>query len=409
MISLLEGSAFFTPRIAALLPAVQAFMAEKVLPYDLGWTQTPFYQVEPTLERLREEVRHQGWWLPALSPEHGGLGLSLTEYALLAEAIGGSPYGYYLFNGQAPDLGNMELLALAGSPVQQQLFLQPLLAGKVRSAFAMTEPEFAGSDPVRMGTTAQREGDTYRLNGHKWFTTAFDGAAFVIVMAITDPTAAPHARASMFIVPRGTPGLELVRNLSIMGHTGEGWMSHAEIRLTDVTIPASYRIGAEGAGFPLAQTRLGPGRIHHCMRWMGVCERAFDLMCTRATERIVRAGETLAQQQMVQQFIALSRADIDSARLLILHTADLITRVGQRAAAAQVSMIKFYAAGVLQRVLDRAIQVHGGLGLTDDTILAFYYREERAARIYDGPDEVHQAALARQVLKSYRREEKNAD
>jgi alkylation response protein AidB-like acyl-CoA dehydrogenase len=296
----------------------------------------------------------------------------------------------------------MELLHLAGTAAQKEQFLTPLAAGETRSCFAMTEPEFAGSNPVRMGTTAIREGNEYVINGHKWFTTAFDGSTFTIVMAVTDPEAAPHQRASMILVPTYTPGLQFIRNISIMGHPGSGWMSHSEIRFENVRVPVENLIGAEGSGFLLAQARLGPGRIHHCMRWMGICERAFAQMCRYAATREIEDGVMLGEKQMVQLMIAESRAEIDAAKLMVLSTALLMEKAGQKAAAEQVSAIKFFTAKVLGDVLDRAIQVHGGLGITDDTILAFYYREERAARIYDGTDETHKASLARRILKRYR-------
>jgi alkylation response protein AidB-like acyl-CoA dehydrogenase len=358
--------------------------------------------LEPTLESLRQKVKDRGWWLPCFDPHYGGMGLNLLEHAFIAEAIGGSPIGYYLFNCQAPDIGNMELLHLAGTAAQKEQFLQPLAAGAIRSCFAMTEPEFAGSNPVRMGTTAVREGEEYVINGHKWFTTGFDGSAFTIVMAVTDPSAAAHQRASMLIVPTKTPGLQFMRNLSIMGHAGSGWSSHSEIRFENVRVPVANLLGAEGAGFTLAQVRLGPGRIHHCMRWMGICERAFAQMCRYAAQRDLEDGVVLGEKQMVQQMIAESRAEIDAAKLMVLSTALLIEKAGQKAAAEQISAIKFFTAKVLGDVLDRAIQIHGGLGITDDTILAFYYREERASRIYDGTDETHKASLARKILKRYR-------
>lgn len=391
-----------TERIKKLLPAIHTFMAEEVFPYDLQWLKQSWADLQPTLNALREKVKANGWWLPCFDPHYGGLGLSLLEHAFIAEAVGGSPFGYYLFNCQAPDIGNMELLHLAGTAAQKEQFLSPLAAGEIRSCFAMTEPEFAGSNPVRMGTTAVREGNEYVINGHKWFTTAFDGSTFTIVMAVTDPEAAPHQRASMILVPTNTPGLQFIRNISIMGHPGSGWMSHSEIRFENVRVPVENLIGTEGSGFQLAQARLGPGRIHHCMRWMGICERAFAQMCRYAATREIEDGVMLGEKQMVQQMIAESRAEIDAAKLMVLSTALLMEKAGQKAAAEQISAIKFFTAKVLGDVLDRAIQVHGGLGITDDTILAFYYREERAARIYDGTDETHKAALARRILKGYR-------
>jgi alkylation response protein AidB-like acyl-CoA dehydrogenase len=266
----------------------------------------------------------------------------------------------------------------------------------------MTEPDRAGSNPVWLSTTAVKDGGEYVIDGRKWFTSSADGAAFAIVMAVTDPDAAkPHARASMIIVPADTPGFRIVRNISVMGEPGEDWFSHAEVEYDGVRVPVETRIGAEGAGFLLAQERLGPGRIHHCMRWIGICERAFELMCRRAATRELAPGEPLAAQQSVQHAIAESRAEIDAARLLTLDAAARIDARGARAARVEISTIKFYVAGVLQRVLDRAIQVHGALGVTDDTPLAWWYRHERGARIYDGPDEVHKSLVAREVLKPY--------
>ena len=267
----------------------------------------------------------------------------------------------------------------------------------------MTEPEFPGSNPVWMGTTARRLGggdrNSWVIDGHKWFTSSADGAAFAVVVAATEPDEPrPHRRASLFIVPTDTPGFEIVRNVPVMGEPGEGWMSHAEVRLSGVEVPAEAIVGEPGAGFALAQERLGPGRIHHCMRWIGICERAFDLLCERAAGRQLAPGEPLGERQLVQAWIAESRAEIDSARLLVLRTAWRIDREGARAARDDVSILKFHVAGVMQAVLDRALQAHGALGLTDATPLAYWWRHERAARIYDGPDEVHKTAVARRLL-----------
>jgi alkylation response protein AidB-like acyl-CoA dehydrogenase len=270
----------------------------------------------------------------------------------------------------------------------------------------MTEPGFAGSNPVWMGTAARREGDDYILDGRKWFTSSAEGSAFCVVMAMTDESALPHKRASQILVPTDAPGFAIVRNLPVMGEAGEGWMSHAEVQLTGVRVPAANRIGAEGAGFALAQERLGPGRIHHCMRWLGICERAFDLMCSRAAEREISPGEPLGMREIVHAWIAECRAAVDSSRLLVLQTAWRIDREGAQAARDDVSMIKFHVAGVLQMVLDRAIQMHGALGLLDETPLAFWWRHERAARIYDGPDEVHKTSVARRILGRYGMERK---
>jgi alkylation response protein AidB-like acyl-CoA dehydrogenase len=247
-----------------------------------------------------------------------------------------------------------------------------------------------------------RDGDHYVINGHKWFTSSAEGSAFAIVMAVTNPEAKrPHERASQIIVPTGTPGFRLVRNISIMGEAGEGYFSHAEVTYTDCRVPVGNLIGAEGSGFRLAQERLGPGRIHHCMRWIGIAERAFDLMCRRAVERELSPGEPLGSKQAVQHWIAESRAEIHASRLMVLDAAERIDREGAAAARVDISLIKFFVAGVLQRVIDRAIQTHGALGLTDDTPLASMARHERAARIYDGPDEVHKSVVAREILRGY--------
>jgi alkylation response protein AidB-like acyl-CoA dehydrogenase len=296
----------------------------------------------------------------------------------------------------------MELLLRCGTEEQRERFLRPLVRGEVRSCFAMTEPEHAGSNPVWLSTTAVRDGDDYVINGHKWFTSGQDGAAFVIVMAVTNPEAdRPHERASQILVPTDTPGCRRVRNIKIMGEEGEDYFSHAEVVYENCRVPRSNLLGQQGAGFALAQLRLGPGRIHHCMRWIGICERALDLMCRRAATRELAPGELLATKQTIQHWVAESRAEIDAARLLVLQTARQIDEQGPAAARVAISEIKFFVAGVLDRVLDRAIQVHGALGITDDTVLSLFYRHERGARIYDGADEVHKSVVARQVLKQY--------
>jgi alkylation response protein AidB-like acyl-CoA dehydrogenase len=266
----------------------------------------------------------------------------------------------------------------------------------------MTEVDLPGSNPVLMDTTAITDGDDYVINGQKWYSTAADGAAFAIVMAVTNPDAAPHMRASMIIVPTDNPGFNLVRNIPVMGHTGSDFASHAEILYQSCRVPSRNLLGPEGWGFVIAQERLGPGRIHHCMRGLGICSRAFDLMCKRAQERAITPdGKTLATRQIIQAWIAESAAEIQAARLMTLHAAWKIETLGAKEAREEISLIKFYVADVLQRGVDRALQVHGGLGMTDDTILAFFYRHERAARIYDGADEVHKVAVARRILKEY--------
>ena len=389
-------------RLDDLLARVRDFVRETVQPLEAHLLAHDYDALEAGVAEARAEAKAAGLWNPQLSAEAGGLGLSLPEFGRVSEALGWSPVGHLVCNCQAPDAGNMEILLDHATDDQRTQFLDPLLAGDVRSCFAMTEPEHAGSNPVLLSTTARREGDDYVIDGHKWFTTAYDGAAFAIVMAVTNPDAeSPYARASQIIVPTDTPGFEHVRLLPVMGDEGQGWFSHSEVRFTDCRVPLTNRLGDEGAGFLIAQERLGPGRIHHCMRWIGVCERALALMCERAAERELAPGKPLATRQAVQFWIAESRANIDAARLLVLDAAEQIERDGAKAARAAISAIKFYVADVLQTVLDRAIQVHGGLGMLDDTPLAFWFRHERGARIYDGPDEVHKTVVAREELKAY--------
>lgn len=361
-----------------------------------------FREMLPVLAEKRERIKALGLWAPHIPEEYGGQGLSLLEFAHISEEMGRSPLGHYLFNCQAPDVGNMEILMDHGTDAQKEQYLTPLIRGDIRSCFSMTEPGYPGSNPTWMGTTAVRDGDEYVINGEKWFTSAAEGAAFTIVMALTDPRAENrYLRASMIIVPTDTPGFRLVRNTSVMGDTGSDYASHGEVLFDNCRVPRSNLLGPEGAGFVIAQERLGPGRIHHCMRWIGICERALDLMCTWAARRHVAPDQTLGSRQIARTWIAESRAEIDAARLMVLRTAWLIDKEGSSAARNEISLIKFFVAGILQRVLDRAIQAHGGMGMTDMLPLAYWYRHERAARIYDGPDEVHKLVVARRILREY--------
>ncbi|HET7042987.1 MAG TPA: acyl-CoA dehydrogenase family protein, partial [Gemmatimonadales bacterium] len=385
--------------IRNLAAAVRRFVDEEVIPVEGVVLERGFGAAGPEIARLRERVREMGFLAPHMPREWGGGGLALRDFALIGEVLGRSVIGHYVFNVQAPDAGNMELLLHHGSPEQKERWFRPLVSGEIRSCFGMTEPEFPGSNPVLLGTTARREGGDYLIDGHKWFTSSAEGAAFCVVMAVTNlDHPKPHARASQIIVPTDTPGFEIVQNLPVMGERGEGWMTHAEVRLSGARVPVSNRIGEEGAGFLLAQERLGPGRIHHCVRWLGICGRAFDLMCERAATRELSPGKPLGTRQIIQEWIAESRAEIEAARLLVLRTAWRIDHEGAAAARDDISLIKFHTAGVLQRVLDRAIQTHGALGLTEATPLASWWRHERGARIYDGADEVHKAAVARRIL-----------
>jgi len=389
-------------RVDSMRTLVREFLEREVHPLEPALLTDGFVALLPRLRTVRDKARQTGLWAAHVPEEHGGAGLPLAEFAHLSEELGRSPLGHYLFNCQAPDVGNMELLLAHGTPEQQERFLEPLVRGDIRSCFTMTEPEFAGSNPVWMGTTAVRDGDEWVLRGHKWFATGADGAAFAICMAVTDPDADdPYRRASMFLVPTDTPGYELVGNLSVMGDRGGDWASHGEVAYHGARVPADHLLGGEGMGFALAQERLGPGRIHHCMRWIGVCERAFDLMCRHAAGRELAPGRPLGTKQIVQQWIADSRAEIHAARLMVLHAAWRIETEGAYAAREEISLIKVTVARTLQRVLDRAVQTLGGLGMTDDTPLAFWWAHERAARIYDGADEVHQEVVARRILRGY--------
>lgn len=391
-----------SPRTREIRALAREFLAREIHPLESLLLAEGFGAVEPLLAEKRARAKETGLWAAHVPEAHGGGGLSLVEFACLGEELGRSPIGHYVFNVQAPDVGNMELLLAHGTPAQQERYLRPLVAGEIRSCFTMSEPELAGSNPTRMDTVAVRDGDAWVIRGHKWFASSADGAAFAVCMAATDPQGAdPHRRASMLIVPTDTPGYELVGNLSVMGHRGSGWASHGEVAYHGARVPLDNLLGAEGAGFTLAQERLGPGRIHHCMRWIGICERAFDLMCRRAVERELAPGKPLATKQMVQQWIAESRAEIHAARLMVLHAAWRIEQAGAAAAREEISLIKLTVARTLQRVLDRALQTHGALGMTDDTPLAWWWAHERAARIYDGADEVHIESVARRILRGY--------
>lgn len=390
-----------SPELTMILTTLREFVTEEVIPLEPLLLNHDYDHLMPQLQAKRDKAKALGLWLPQIPQEYGGMGLSLVEHGRVSEVLGRSLLGHYVFNCQAPDAGNMEILIEHGTPEQQETYLKPLLAGDIRSCFSMTEPENPGSNPTWMSTTAVKDSADYVITGHKWFSTAADGAAFAIVMAITDPAAAKHQRASQIIVPTNLPGFRLVRNTSVMGERGLGWASHGEIMYDGVRVPQSNLLGPEGAGFMIAQERLGPGRIHHCMRWIGICERAFDLMCAHAVRREVAPGHALAEQQTIQNWVAESRAEINAARLMVLDAAQKMDAQGQYAARDEVSLIKFYVAGVLQRVLDRALQAHGALGMTDETPIAYWYRHERAARIYDGPDEVHKRAVARRILQRY--------
>lgn len=389
-------------KIQTIVGMINEFVDNEIIPLEPEFSTKNFKELLPVLREKQEMVKKMELWAPNFPVECGGMGLSLLEHGLVSEALGRSPLGHYTFWCQAPDAGNVEILHAHGTKEQKQNYLNPLVRGEIRSCFAMTEVDMPGSNPVMLETTATKDGKNYVINGHKWYTTAADGAEFAIAMAVTNPKASTYRQASMIIVPTNTPGFNLVRNIPVMGHEGSDYFSHGEILFESCRVPQENLLGIEGQGFVMAQDRLGPGRIHHCMRWLGICQRAFDLMCKRANARVISpSGKTLGQQQTIQNWIAESAAELQAARLLTLNSAWQIDKNGAAAARDSISMIKFVVANTMNKIVDRALQVHGGLGMTDDTILAFFYRHERAARIYDGADEVHKSALARRILKNF--------
>jgi alkylation response protein AidB-like acyl-CoA dehydrogenase len=389
-----------SPELEDTRQRIAAFMDLHVYPNEDQMIEHEGLSVE--LEReLQNKVKAAGLWAPNLPTEWGGMGIGYVGQALVNEIIGRSVIAPRIFGEAAPDAGNAEILIVAANEKQKEAYLRPLAAGDVRSCFAMTEPEVAGSDPTGLQTTANRDGDEWVINGHKWFISGAIGSAFAIVMAVTDVSASSHHRASMIIVPAGTPGFNIIRAVGVMGSGGVG--GHCEIRFENCRVPYENLLGEVGAGFKLAQARLGPGRIQHCMRWLGAAQRSFEMMCRYALKRR-SFGEPLAEKQTVQNWIADSAADINAARMLTLQAAWKMDR-GEDARV-EISIIKFYGARVLNEVIDRAIQVHGALGYSKDTPLEMFYRDARAARIYDGPDEVHRAVVAQRILKQFKSEAK---
>jgi len=383
---------------------LRQFMDRHVLPQNREWQRLADSGVYPSsvIEPLKVLAKEAGLWnlfLPGLREGEPGTRLSNMEYAPLAEIMGRIPWASEVFNCNAPDTGNMEMLHLFATPEQHERWLKPLLEGEIRSCFSMTEPDVASSDATNIQTTIRREGDEYVINGRKWFSTGamHPLCRFTIVMGVSDesPDASPHNRHSMVIVPLDTPGFKIVRNVAIMHHhTPEG---HCEVTFENVRVPVSSLLGLEGAGFALAQARLGPGRVHHCMRSIGQCELAMELMCERALTRKA-FGKHLSDFANVQDWIAHSRVEIDQARLLVLRAAWLMDTQGNKAARIDVSAIKLVAALLQTRVLDRAMQVFGAMGITPDTPLSYLWTWGRAMRFFDGPDEVHLRAIARHEL-----------
>jgi acyl-CoA dehydrogenase len=382
---------------------MSAFVKEEIWPLETIVHELGLDGLVEAMRPLGEQVKERGLWAAHLDPELGGQGYGQVKLGLMHEILGSSPIAPLAFGNAAPDSGNSEILALAGTVEQKERYLHPLLAGDLKSAFSMTEPDTAGSDPTLLQTSAVRDGAEWVIGGRKWFSSNGSIADFLIVMAVTDPEARPHQRASMFIVEADTPGVHILRDVPTMEHPWESYGvygNHAEIAYQDVRIPADALLGARGAGFLIAQQRLYPGRIHHCMRWLGVARRAFDMLCERSLYRYAH-GSPLAEKQTVQNWIADSAAHMQAARLMTLQAAWKLDTEGVAAARQDIALIKFFGAQVLHDVVDRALQAHGSLGYSTDLPLEAMYRFARAARIYDGPDEVHRASVARQILRGY--------
>ena len=394
----------FSPRVQALQAQVQRFMDDLVLPSNRDWQRyaDAGYYPSDVVEPLKAQARAAGLWnlfLPDLRDDEPGMRLSNMEYAPLAEIMGRVPWASEVFNCSAPDTGNIELLHLAATPEQARQWMAPLLEGTIRSCFAMSEPDVASSDATNICTRIQRDGDDYVINGRKWFITGalHPACRLAIVMGVSnDAIEAPaHQRHSMILVPMDAPGVEIVRNMPVMAHLAID--GHCEMVFKNVRVPAAHLLGTEGGGFALAQARLGPGRVHHCMRTIGQCELALELMCERALERMA-FGRHLSDFANVQDWIGHSRVEIDQARLLVLRAAWLMDQQGNAAARVDVSAIKLVAAQLQTRVLDRAMQIFGAIGLTPDTPLAALWSWGRALRFLDGPDEVHLRTVARHEL-----------
>jgi len=389
-----------TPEVRALRERYAAFMDEHVYPNEPAFARGDDAS-QALIGDVRRRAREAGLWAPHIGPEAGGTGQGFLAYAFLNEQIGRSYWGQLAFGCQAPDAGNGEILALAGTPAQKAAWLAPLVAGDVRSFFGMTEPAVSGADPTGLESRAQPDGDDWVIDGHKWFSTGADGAAFGIVRAVTDPGAAPRRRMSLIVVPAETPGVEVVRRIEVFGHEGRGWDSHCEVRFSGVRVPMANTLGQRGEGFRLAQQRLGPGRIHHAMRAIGMAERALEMMCRRTASRST-FGRPIIEHGVVQRWISEARVKIEQVRLLVLKTAWLMDTVGNRGARVEVSAIKVAAPDVATWVIDRAIQAHGGAGVSQDHLLAELYAVARILQIADGPDEVHHMAIARRESRRYR-------
>jgi len=385
--------------VEELRQRVKAFMDSDIYPNEAFFHEHhPRQPIEgqAKVKETQAKTKAMGMWAPHLPAEAGGMGIGFMPYVYMNEILGRSGVAPIAFGSQAPDSGNAEILFQFGTPELQEKYMKPLVNGDIWSCFSMTEPEVSGADPTNLQTTAVRDGDEWVINGHKWFTSQGEGSTFAIVMCATELDQPPHRRMSQIVVPTDTPGFEIVRPVPVMGET-EG--SHCEIRYTDVRVPITNVLGEAGGGFRIAQRRLGPGRIHHCMRWLGQMQRAFEIMCNYALEREVY-GSPLAEKQTVQNWVADSYVEIQAARALTLRAAEKIDTGDE--ARVEISAIKFFGAKVLHDVIDRAIQVHGARGVSGDTPLEGMYRNARAARIYDGPDETHRMVVSRRILQSFK-------
>jgi acyl-CoA dehydrogenase len=394
----------YSDKVNELSKRVNDFMDRYIYPNErtyrdqIAASGNPHHHAE-IVDELKAIAKAEGLWNLFLPDEEYGAGLNNLEYAPLAEIMGHVSWSSEVFNCAAPDTGNMEILAQFGTDEQKKQWLMPLLEGEIRSAFAMTEPDVASSDATNIQLTIQRDGDEYVLNGRKWWASGAgrERCKIFIVMGKTDPANPDrHKQQSMVLVPKNTPGVTVVRNLPVMGYVDNE--SHCEVTFENVRVPVSNLLGEEGSGFAIAQARLGPGRIHHCMRAIGVSQRALEMMCQRATTRVA-FGKPLAEQGIIQEWIAQSQLEIEQARLLTLKAAWIIDNLGKKAAQNEIAMIKIIAPEVNTRVVDRAIQVFGGAGLSDDFPLASMYAHGRTLHIVDGPDEVHKRSLARSVIR----------
>ena len=376
------------------------FLEDKIIPAEQTIAtesqDTPNGEDTKTMKKLRDEAKGLGLWNLYLPDKEWGAGVSNLDYSLLCEHMGRSQIAPRVFNCQAPDTGNAEIIAEFGSTEQKAQFLQPLLSGEARSCFSMTEPDTSGADPTGLRTNAVKQGDDYIINGHKWFTSGAVGAHFAIAMVVTNPKGNPHQRTSMLLVPTNTPGFDLIRPVSVMGHTGGG--GHCEIQYNDCRVPTTNLLGPEHGGFMIAQARLGPGRIHHCMRAIGVAERTLEKMAKRLLTRET-FGKKIAEHSVWEERIATARIEIESSRLLTMKAAYMMDTVGNKVARAEIAMIKVLAPKMLCSIVDDAIQAHGGGGVTTDFGLGKTYASARVLRLVDGPDEVHNRTIARLEFK----------